>query len=344
MRSVLITGGAGFIGTNLANHYLNKGDRVVVFDNFSRRGCVDNLEWLRKNRHAVNLHVVDGDIRHLPETFHNEIRAADALFHLAAQVAVTTSVTDPLRDFEINAQGTLNLLELVRNSQGKQPIVFYASTNKVYGGMEDVQIVEGQESYTYRDLPEGVAEERRLDFHSPYGCSKGCADQYVKDYARIYQLKTVVFRQSCIYGDRQFGTEDQGWVAWFVLGAVLGKSVTIFGNGKQVRDVLFIDDLVNAFDLAWDNIEHVSGQVYNIGGGSTNAISLRRLLHFLRAKVNPDLGARYAPLRRGDQPVYISNIAKARQDMGWRPKVHWCDGVMRMVEWVKNNKTMFSNF
>ncbi|MGH7794688.1 MAG: GDP-mannose 4,6-dehydratase [Candidatus Binatia bacterium] len=338
MKQVLISGGAGFIGANVAQHHLAQGHRVVILDNFSRKGCLQNLAWLRANRRAGELVVLSGDIRLIDKRLQSELEASDALFHFAAQVAVTTSVADPVHDFEVNARGTFNLLELVRKSQGKKPVVFYASTNKVYGNLEGVKVTEARNAYSLQDLPNGIAENRLLDFHSPYGCSKGAADQYVLDYARIYDLQTVVFRQSCIYGRRQFGIEDQGWVAWFVIAAVLDRPLTIYGTGKQVRDVLFVDDLIEAFDLAWAKIDQASGQAYNIGGGPKNSISLLTLLDYLKKEVNALLDVRYADWRPGDQPVYVSDITKAREHLGWTPKIAWTDGVERLVHWVIKNK------
>ena len=338
MKQVLITGGAGFIGTNVAEYYLAQGHRVVILDNFSRKGCLQNLAWLSANQRAGELVVLCGDVRLPDKRLQTELEASDALFHFAAQVAVTTSVTEPMHDFEVNVRGTFNLLELVRKSQGKKPVVFYSSTNKVYGNLEGVRVTEGRNAYSLQDLPNGIAEDRLLDFHSPYGCSKGAADQYVLDYARIYDLQTVVFRQSCIYGRRQFGIEDQGWVAWFVIAAVLNRPLTIYGTGKQVRDVLFVDDLTEAFDLAWAKIDQASGQVYNIGGGPANSISLLTLLDHLKKEVNPLLEVRYADWRPGDQPVYVSDITKARDQLGWTPKIPWNDGVERLVHWVIRNK------
>jgi CDP-paratose 2-epimerase len=339
-RDVVVTGGAGFIGANLAHHYLGQGDRVVLYDTLGRNGCRENLGWLQDHPNAANLEVLVGDVRLPTRALQAAIERADALFHLAAQVAVTTSVRDPEYDFEVNALGTFKLLELVRNSQAKRPVVFYASTNKVYGGMEDVAIAEGPDRYAYRDLPDGIPEDRLLDFHSPYGCSKGAADQYVRDYARIYDLETVVFRQSCIYGYRQFGLEDQGWVAWFIIAAILGRPITVFGDGKQVRDVLFIDDLIAAYDLAWARIGSTRGRVYNVGGGPANAVSLRDLLAVLRTEVDPELAVAHAGWRPGDQPVYVSAISKAAQDFGWRPQVDWRSGVGRLVDWVRENRPM----
>lgn len=340
MKQVVITGGAGFIGSNLANHFLAIGHRVVIFDSLQRNGCIENVDWLQKNNNSRNLQILIGDVRLPTHGFQDAVENADAVFHMAGQVAVTTSVSDPVLDFEINALGTFKVLELVRGSQGKKPLVVFASTNKVYGGMEDIQIEEDSERYTYKDLPGGIPESRTLDFHSPYGCSKGAADQYVRDYARIYGLQTIVFRQSCIYGYRQFGLEDQGWVAWFIIAAILGRPITIYGNGKQVRDILFIDDLIRAYDMAWEQIEKINGRIYNIGGGPANTISLHDLIAMLRSEINPHLSPSFSDWRPGDQPVYVSDIHKAYIDFGWKPEFDWKEGIHRLIKWVQDNRTM----
>ncbi len=340
MKEVIVTGGAGFTGANVVRHHLDRGHRVVVFDNLARKGCLDNLAWLRSHERQEHLEVIVGDCRMPPTELTAAVERADAFFHYAGQVAVTTSVVDPRHDFEGNALATFNMLELVRRSRGNRPPFFFSSTNKVYGGMEDVATVEGEESYAYRDLPLGIPEDRLLDFHSPYGCSKGSADQYVRDYARIYDLATVVFRQSCIYGYRQFGVEDQGWVAWFVIAAVLGKPITIYGDGKQVRDVLFIDDLIEAYDRAWERIDATAGRVYNIGGGPANTISLLQLLEFLGEEHGLDVAPAYDDWRPGDQPVYVSDIRKAESEFGWRPRTDWQSGVSQLVEWVRAHRSM----
>jgi CDP-paratose 2-epimerase len=340
MKQVTITGGAGFIGANLARHYLDQGYRVTVYDSLERNGCLSNLSWLQSHPRAGDLRVLVGDIRLPSHELEQAVEQSDALFHMAGQVAVTTSLKDPVTDFHVNARGTLMLLELVRNSRGKKPVFFYASTNKVYGGMEDVKIVEGRDRFKYADLPDGIAEDRLLDFHSPYGCSKGCADQYVRDYARVYGLQTVVFRQSCVYGYRQFGLEDQGWMAWFIIAAELGLPIVIYGNGKQVRDVLFVEDLVAAYDAAFLRINKVSGQVFNVGGGRVNTISLHNLIDLLKKEVNRNLSITYADWRPGDQPVYVSDIRKARQALNWTPTISWQMGVRKLIAWVKDNRTM----
>lgn len=345
MSRILVTGGAGFTGVNVARRFLEDGDEVVVFDNLSRTGALENVDWLRRRAAETRggeerLEILVGDIRFPPDELRRQVEQSDLLVHLAGQVAVTTSVRDPREDFDINARGTLNVLELVRASRGNQPPVLYSSTNKVYGGMEDVVTVEGERRYSYRDYPDGIPEDRPLDFHSPYGCSKGCADQYVRDYARIYDLDTVVFRQSCIYGYRQFGVEDQGWVAWFTIAAVLERDITIFGDGKQVRDVLFVDDLVSAYDRAWSEIDTTSGRVYNLGGGPENTISLLDLLGHLEDRLDREIPVEFDDWRPGDQPVYVSDIRRAREDFGWRPEIGWREGVDHLLEWVQAHREL----
>jgi len=336
---ILITGGAGFIGSNAANYFLSQGHDVAIFDNFSRKGTESNLEWLKKNYPGIK--VIRGDTRKFDDIKNAVAEGYDVLLHLAAQVAVTTSVVDPREDFEINAMGTFNVLESCRLAD-KKPIFIYSSTNKVYGGMEDVKTVERNGRYEYADLPNGVPENRLLDFHSPYGCSKGSADQYVRDYARIYGLKTVVCRQSCIYGYRQFGVEDQGWVAWFIIATILGKPLTIYGDGKQVRDVLFVEDLVAAYDSIIKNIDKISGNVYNVGGGSKNQMSLLELISFIENFTGKKLEYKFSDWRPGDQPVFVCDIEKAKREFGWEPKVSVEEGVKKLFNWVKENKNLFA--
>jgi CDP-paratose 2-epimerase len=271
METILVTGGAGFVGSNLTDALLTDGHSVTVLDSLVRPGTERNLEWLHR-RHPERLNFIEADIRDA-QAVAAAAAGSDVIYHLAAQVAVTTSVDDPRSDFEVNALGTFNVLEAARAS-GRSPVVVFTSTNKVYGGMEDVEVVRKETRYSYSDLPDGVPETRQLDFHSPYGCSKGAADQYVRDYSRIYGLPTVVFRMSCIYGPRQFGNEDQGWLAHLMIAASSGKPISIYGDGLQVRDALFVDDLVRAFRLAVKDIGATAGQVYNIGGGPANTISV----------------------------------------------------------------------
>jgi CDP-paratose 2-epimerase len=318
---------------------LARGERVVAFDNLSRRGSEKNAEWLRA-KYGSRFELMRADIRDA-RAITDAARDADAIYHFAAQVTVTTSVTDPREDFEINALGTFNVLEAARAS-GRNPLFLFASTNKVYGGMEDVAIVEKQTRYEYRDLRGGVSEAQPLDFHSPYGCSKGAADQYAHDYFRIYSLPTVVFRQSAIYGYRQFGVEDQGWLAWFIIAAVLGKPITIYGDGKQVRDMLFIDDLLDAYDAAAARIDRITGRVYNIGGGPRNTISV--WVEF--APLLEKLLGRKIPIQRGDwrpgdQRVCVYDTSKAKRELNWEPMVGVQDGVAKLYRWVKENRELF---
>ncbi len=339
-RRVLITGGAGFIGVNLANRLITANDAVTVFDNLSRRGSDQNLSWL-KDQHPEDFRFAEGDIRD-SAALERAMAGVQVVYHLAAQTAVTTSVTDPRCDFEINAAGTFNALEAAR-AEGDNPIFMYASTNKVYGGMEDVEVVEEDSRYTYRDLPQGASESQPLDFHSPYGCSKGAADQYVRDYYRIYGLRTVVFRQSCIYGPRQMGVEDQGWVAWFVIAAVLGRRLSIYGDGKQVRDLLYIDDLVRGYQLATEHIDKTAGNVYNMGGGPENTVAVWREFEPILSEV---LGESvpvptFADWRPGDQKVFFCDTSRAERDFGWRPEVSVKEGVRRLAAWVRDNRSLF---
>lgn len=332
----LIIGGAGFIGINLAEYYAKRSERVIIFDNFSRKGSLENAKWLASV--YPNVEVIRGDITTDFELLKKQIDlGVSAVYHLAAQVAVTTSVRDPRIDFEINALGSFNVLEAARVAS-EPPIIFYSSTNKVYGGMEEIEIIDRGHAYGYANLPNGISESVCLDFHSPYGCSKGSADQYFRDYARIYGLKTVVFRQSCIYGERQFGIEDQGWVAWFTIAAIIGKPITIYGDGKQVRDVLYVQDLIRAFDMAYQRIDVTAGKIYNIGGGSPNAMSLLQLLEYLRLDIRQKINVEYSDWRPGDQKVYISDCTKAKFEFGWEPVISPQEGVKSLLRWIQDNQ------
>ena len=335
----LITGGAGFIGCNLAHALLEGGQRVTVLDDLSRPLTPLNLEWLREE-HVDRLQFIHADIRDASAVC-NAIAGHDVVYHLAGQVAVTSSVKDPRSDFEINALGTFNVLEAARQSP-QTPMVLFASTNKVYGGMETLAIEEQTSRYCYRDLPLGVPETQPLDFHSPYGCSKGAADQYVRDYARIYGLRTVVMRQSCIYGPRQFGVEDQGWAAHFVIAAVLGRPITVFGDGKQVRDMLHIDDLVRAYKSAIERISEVSGQIYNIGGGIQNTLSVwEEFGPLLKDLFGWPTQVHRSNWRPGDQLVYVSDIRKAKRELGWEPRIGVKEGLANLVRWITQSKPIF---
>jgi len=339
MASILITGGAGFIGTNAALHFASKGWTVSIVDNLARRGTEKNLAWLLEQRPEIGFHQVDiRDFEALSAVIGEQ--RPDMLLHLAAQVAVTTSYTNPREDFEINALGSFNVMEAVR-LRAPEAFVLYASTNKVYGGMETVPVVQGEHGYRFADLPLGVPEHQPLDFHSPYGCSKGVADQYTIDYARIYDLQTCSFRQSCIYGIRQFGIEDQGWVAWFSIAALLGKPITLYGDGWQTRDVLNVQDLTRAYEAAWNHRSTVSGQAFNIGGGPANTLCLRDLLGFLQEELNITLTPRTGATRPGDQPVFVCDISKAEELMGWAPQIGVSDGVRNLIRWVRENRDLF---
>jgi CDP-paratose 2-epimerase len=337
---VLITGGAGFIGSNLAHRLVGEGHDVTIYDDLSRPGARRNLEWLLAERALNPPRLVQGDLRDF-NLLRRTTAGAERIYHLAGQVAVTTSVADPRADFESNALGTFNALEAARQC-GNDPIFLYSSTNKVYGGMEGVRTVEEASRYRYADLPDGVSEAQPLDFHSPYGCSKGAGDQYTRDYHRIYGLRTVVLRQSCIYGYRQFGQEDQGWVAWFVIAAVRGAPMTIYGDGKQVRDLLFIDDLLEAYQAAVERIEISAGQLYNIGGGPENTVSIwAELGPLLERLLERPLEVSYDAWRPGDQRIFVSDIRKARRELGWEPRIGVDEGVRRLLEWVRSNRELF---
>ncbi len=338
----IVTGGAGFIGSNTVHRLLREGHRVVVIDNLSRPGSRRNLDWLQQA--GGDLTFVLQDIRDF-DGLRRAVRPhpAEAVLHFAAQVAVTTSVTDPRQDFEINALGTFNLLEAMR-AESLNPIVLFTSTNKVYGALAHLKVEETKTRYRYADLPEGVSEATPLDFYSPYGCSKGTADQYVHDYGRIYGLRTVVFRNSCIYGTRQFGIEDQGWLAWFVIAALQGKPISIYGDGKQVRDVLFIDDLVEIMLRAVARPEVSAGQVYNIGGGPSRTVSVwKEFGPMLERHMGKAIPVGLHDWRPGDQKIYISDIRKASHDFDWEPKVDVDEGVRRLFDWVKQNHELFES-
>ena len=335
---ILITGGCGFIGCNAAQLFLQLGHSITILDNLSRRGSDQNLTWLQGqggfdffNADVCDAPVVSSIV---------EQGAFDVALHLAAQVAVTTSVVEPRRDFEINALGTFNVLEAVRQ-HSPQTIVLNASTNKVYGKLSNLQVSEDAKRHALADLPDGVSETQPLDFHSPYGCSKGAGDQYVIDYARIYGLRTVNFRQSCIYGYRQFGVEDQGWVAWFTIAHSLMKPVTIYGTGKQVRDILFIDDLIDCYLAAIERIDEVAGMTFNVGGGPQNTLSLLELLEALREHSGRPVVHTFEDWRPGDQPVYVSDIRKAAQLLDWRPKIGVAAGLDLLHNWVGANLDVF---
>jgi CDP-paratose 2-epimerase len=334
-KRVVIFGGAGFIGSNVADHYLSEGRRVLVFDNVSRAGVERNLRWL-KSRHGELLGVEVADIRD-EEAVRRAVRNAEEVFHFAAQVAVTTSLEGPVHDFEVNARGTLNVLEALRAMDEPAPLLF-TSTNKVYGGLPGLELVQDGRRYGPRDeetRSHGISERCPLDFESPYGCSKGTADQYVLDYGRSFGLRTAVFRMSCIYGPRQFGTEDQGWVAHFLIRALQGQPITLYGDGKQVRDILFIEDLVRAFRLAQAHIDKLRGQAFNIGGGPQRTVSLLELLELIAQRTGRAPEVRFEDWRTGDQRYYVSDTRKFQEATGWAPQVGVEQGVSRLHTWLE---------
>jgi CDP-paratose 2-epimerase len=341
MRSkrVLITGGAGFVGCNAARYFGTRNWRVTVLDDLSRDGTDQNLHWLRDGT-SFDFERVDIRDRAAVERVFSE-RRYEAVIHLAAQVAVTTSVTDPRTDFMINALGTFNLLDAVRR-HCPEAVFIFASTNKVYGKIDGARYELRGSRYAYVDRPYGIDEGQALDFLSPYGCSKGAADQYTLDFARMYGIPATAFRQSCIYGTRQFGIEDQGWVAWFTIASRLGRPITIFGDGKQVRDVLFVDDLVRAYEAAIVAPDKIAGQAFNIGGGPSNLLSLVDLVALLEKRLGRKIPLRFDDWRPGDQRVYISDVRKLERVLGWKPEVSVAEGVAQLDQWVQRNEAAFA--
>ena len=335
-KSILITGGAGFIGTNLAARFARDGHRVLVLDNFARAGVSDNWAWLQAH-HGDAVELLSADVRD-EDAVIEAVERADAVFHLAAQVAVTTSLCAPLEDFEVNARGTLNILEAIRQRRDRTgqviPLVF-TSTNKVYGGLEDVTMLPEATRYVPADagVQQGISEARPLDFHSPYGCSKGAADQYVLDYARTFDLPFCAFRMSCIYGPHQRGNEDQGWVAHFLLQALRGEPLTLYGDGKQVRDLLFVEDLVDAFLVALSNIDFLRGRAFNIGGGPDNARSLLEVLDAIEELDGARPEVLWGDWRPGDQKFYVSDTRAYQNAVGWCARVSVSEGLERLYAW-----------
>ena len=336
---ILITGGAGFVGTNVAAHFLDAGRQVVLFDSLARAGVSENFEWLRA-RFGSQVQLCQRDIRDA-EAVSEQIERASAVFHFAAQVAVTTSLDDPRADFEINALGTLNVLEAIRQrARGPIPLIF-TSTNKVYGALEDVPVA----TINRRHLPAdatlattGISEARPLDFHSPYGCSKGAADQYVVDYARTFDLPLAVFRMSCIYGPHQKGTEYQGWVAHFLLQALRGEPITLYGDGHQVRDLLWAPDLVEAFALGLENIGALRGRAWNIGGGPDNIASLLEIVEMIEALHGARPTIEWGDWRPGDQKFYISDTRAFQNATGWRAQTGVRAGVAQLYNWLAQSR------
>ena len=336
-RSVLILGGAGFIGSNWAHWLLENTDaKVHVFDNLSRKGVRYNLDSLRKAAgRSKRLMITVGDIRDAGAV-ERAVRDATEVYQFAAQVAVTTSMVDPRTDFDINLRGTFNVLEAARRA-GHKPFLLFTSTNKVYGALDDYKITTTRTRHEFKDI-NGVSEDRRLDFHSPYGCSKGAADQYVHDYARMYEIPTVVFRMSCIAGARQFGNEDQGWVAHFLYSAMQRNPLVIYGDGKQVRDVLCVDDLMRAFEAVRSHQKVTRGQVYNVGGGPENTISLLELLGELEKLLGGRVPYVFDEARPADQLVYVTDYGKLKRDTGWKPQVSVRQTLGHIQEWWERNR------
>jgi CDP-paratose 2-epimerase len=337
---LLITGGCGFLGSNLASHGIKQGCEVTVFDNLSRLGTTDNLAWLKT---FGDFDFVHGDIRNKNDVTRLIDRIKpDAIFHLAGQVAMTTSLDNPYMDFEVNIGGSINVLEAVR-LHSPETAIFYSSTNKVYGDLEQFSYEETDTRYKCIDMPEGFDENVGLDFHSPYGCSKGAADQYMLDYARLFGLNTTVFRHSSMYGGRQFSTYDQGWVGWFCQKALDAKEnpdaapFTISGNGKQVRDVLHAEDMVSLYYSSLENKEKVSGQAFNVGGGGDNSLSLLELFSLLENISGCKLSYEQLPVRSSDQRVFIADSSKLEAITGWKPKVSSVEGISDMLKWLSSN-------
>lgn len=336
-KTVLITGGAGFIGTNLADKLLSMGHRVVVLDNLSRDGVIKNVRWL-KNKKPNNLDIQIGDIRN-PHLVKEVVQSVDMIFHFAAQVAVTTSLEDPRTDFDINVQGTLNILNAIRETNPDAPIIF-TSTNKVYGGLDNLELQQEEIRYEPSDeqlRKNGLNESLSLDFHSPYGCSKGAADQYIIDHSRTLGIKSAVFRMSCIYGPHQCGNEDQGWVAHFAINAIQQKELTIYGDGKQVRDILYVEDLVDAFIAAWKNIDTISGRAFNIGGSPANSVSLLQVIGILESITGNKIITNTGDWRKGDQKYYVSDISSFKNATQWEPEVDCKKGINLLVQWLLKN-------
>ena len=336
---IIITGGCGFLGSNIASSMIKKNHDVIIIDNFYRFGSEKNYHWLLSLNKPFKFYKADvRNIYEIDEIIKKE--QPDVILHYAGQVAMTTSIANPYMDFEINVKGTLNILESIRK-YSPSTIMGFSSTNKVYGDLEYIKYRELEKRFEPIGFERGFDESLRLDFHSPYGCSKGAADQYILDYARIFELKTFVFRHSSIFGDRQFSTEDQGWVGWFCQKAyelannVNKKPFSISGNGKQVRDILFSRDLIRCYELAIQNIEKVKGNVYNIGGGYQNSFSLLELFDYLEEKLDIKMNYYCLPWRASDQKVFIADITKAKNTFGWTPEIDKIQGVDKMYQWVE---------
>jgi CDP-paratose 2-epimerase len=336
----LITGGCGFLGSNIASEILKQGDELVVFDSLYRFGSYQNLEWLKTQGKFEFIH---GDIRNTNDVERTiKTHKPDVIYHLAGQVAMTTSIVDPRMDMEVNVGGSFNLLNAVRLYSPESTII-YSSTNKVYGDLEQFTYEETNTRYNCIEKPNGFDEKVTLDFHSPYGTSKGSADQYMLDFARIYGIKTVVFRHSSMFGGRQFATYDQGWIGWFTQQAINIKNgtqkepFTISGNGKQVRDIAYASDMIDLYLKASTKIDSIKGQAFNVGGGMSNSSSLLELFSFLESELNIKMNYTQLPVRESDQRVFVSDLTKAKELIGWEPKVSKEEGIRKMIEWVSAN-------
>ena len=333
---ILITGGAGFIGSNAADYFHKKKWKVFVIDNLSRNGAKINLARIKKK---VSFKFGDIKNKNFINNFLKKTKP-NVVLHCAGQVAVTTSIKNPREDFEINMLGTLNLLEAIRINNLKTKFI-YTSTNKVYGNLSHIKTKIKKNRYVFKKIT-GINENFNLDFHSPYGCSKGAADQYVRDYSRIFNINSFVLRQSCIYGHNQFGIEDQGWVAWLIIASIFKKKIKIYGNGKQVRDILFIDDLNKLFEKLALTKKIKSG-VYNIGGGKKNSLSIDELVGVLKKNIKNKINYKYENWRKGDQKIFISDNSKIMKDLNWSPKVKKLDGIKKLIKWIESNKKLISN-
>ena len=336
-KTILITGGLGFIGTNLAIKLLKKGHEVIVIDNLSRGGNLNNLAFLKRIKTNSFVFIKFDLTQSFNQEIINIIEKCDLIYHLAAQVAVTSSITDPYNDFKQNVEVTLKLLEVIRKSKNKRAKFIFSSTNKVYGKLNKLKIFEKNTSYSYKKNYVGVNEQEPLDFYSPYGCSKGAADSYVLDYSRIYDIDAIVLRKSCIYGPFQYGIEDQGWLAWFSIAYFLNKKITIYGNGKQVRDILSVDDLTDLYCKFINSGRNNFRQAYNVGGGINNSISLIEYLDMLEKLYKADANLTFSSERQGDQKIYISDITKVTNTFNWKPKINVKKGLNIMNSWIGNN-------
>jgi CDP-paratose 2-epimerase len=336
-KKILITGGLGFIGTNLAVKLIKKGYDVIALDNCSRKGNLNNLNYL-KNIKSNNFYFINQDLtKKYNFEFEQILKKIDCIFHLAAQVAVTTSVVDPKFDYLNNIDATFKLLEAVRKNDNKKLKFIFASTNKVYGKADNLKIIKKKDRYSYKKGVAGVSEEQQLDFYSPYGCSKGAADSYVIDYGRIFNFDTVSLRQSCIYGNFQYGVEDQGWLAWMTIASLMKKKIVIYGDGKQVRDALHVDDLTDLYCKMINAKSRYFRQAYNVGGGSKNTISILEFLNFLKNLKGSDVLYKFSKERPGDQKIYISDINKLKKNFNWEPKIKLRHGLKKMHHWIESN-------